>query len=176
MLGLTERAKKAAIDEFTDYGDERFLWFWKARNDWIPDLDNGGTGMMTLQLMLMQTDGKRIQLLPAWPVDWTAADFKLHVPYRTTVEGPCREWQDHASECRSSRKGARRCDRRSRKLKQVHYGGLVKEKPRSVSDGSSNQYPMIYQSLDFAQYAGSRFRCDGGSVDIDPSRTLHFTL
>jgi alpha-L-fucosidase 2 len=86
VLGLTEKAKKAAVDEFTDYGDERFLWFWKAGGDWIPDLDNGGTGMMTLQLMLMQTDGKRIQLLPAWPNDWTA-DFKLHAPYRTTVEG-----------------------------------------------------------------------------------------
>jgi hypothetical protein len=86
LLGLTAVAKKAAIDEFTDYGDERFSWFWKAGHDWIPDLDNGGTGMMTLELMLMQYDGKRIQLLPAWPSDWTA-DFKLHAPYRTTVEG-----------------------------------------------------------------------------------------
>jgi hypothetical protein len=42
--------------------------------------------MMTLQLMLMQCDGKRIQLLPAWPNDWTA-DFKLHAPLQTTVEG-----------------------------------------------------------------------------------------
>jgi alpha-L-fucosidase 2 len=86
VLGLTAVAKKAAIDEFTDYGDERFSWFWKAGGDWIPDLDNGGTGMMTLELMLMQYDGKRIQLLPAWPSDWTA-DFKLYAPYRTTVEG-----------------------------------------------------------------------------------------
>jgi alpha-L-fucosidase 2 len=86
LLGLTAVAKKAAIDEFTDYGDERFSWFWKAGGDWIPDLDDGGTGMMTLELMLMQYDGKRIQFLPAWPSDWTA-DFKLHAPYRTTVEG-----------------------------------------------------------------------------------------
>jgi alpha-L-fucosidase 2 len=86
LLGLTAVAKKAAIDEFTDYGDERFSWFWKAGGDWIPDLDNGGTGMITLESMLMQYDGKRIQLLPAWPNDWTA-DFKLHAPYRTTVEG-----------------------------------------------------------------------------------------
>jgi alpha-L-fucosidase 2 len=86
VLGLTAVAKKAAIDEFTDYGDERFSWFWKAGGDWIPDLDDGGTGMITLELMLMQYDGKRIQLLPAWPNDWTA-DFKLHAPYRTTVEG-----------------------------------------------------------------------------------------
>ena len=86
VLGLTGVAKKAAIDEFTAYGDQRFSWFWRSGHDWIPDLDNGGTGMMTLQLMLMQTDGKRIQLLPAWPADWTA-DFKLHAPGRTTVEG-----------------------------------------------------------------------------------------
>jgi alpha-L-fucosidase 2 len=86
VLGLTTVAQKAAIDEFTDYGDERFPWFWKARNDWIPDLDNGGSGMITLQLMLMQCDGQRIQLLPAWPTNWTA-DFKLHAPDQTTVEG-----------------------------------------------------------------------------------------
>jgi hypothetical protein len=86
VVGLTATAEKAAIDEFTDYGNQRFLWFWKAGHDWIPDLDNGGTGMMTLQLMLMQTDGRRIQLLPAWPRNWTA-DFKLHAPDRTTVEG-----------------------------------------------------------------------------------------
>ena len=86
ILGLTGVAKKAAVDEFTDDGDERFSWFWKAGGDWIPDLDDGGTGMITLELMLTQFDGKRIQLLPAWPDDWTA-DFKLHAPYRTTLEG-----------------------------------------------------------------------------------------
>jgi hypothetical protein len=86
ILGLTGVAKEAAIAEFTDYGDQRFHWFWKAGHDWIPDLDNGGSGMITLQNMLMQCDGKRIQLLPAWPADWTA-DFKLHAPYQTTVEG-----------------------------------------------------------------------------------------
>ena len=86
VLGLTSEAQKAAVAEFTDYGDERFRWFWKAGHDWIPDLDNGGTGMMTLQLMLMQTDGKKILLLPAWPKEW-AADFKLHAPRLTVVEG-----------------------------------------------------------------------------------------
>jgi hypothetical protein len=86
VLGLTSVAKKAAIDEFTDYGPQRFQWFWKAGHDWIPDLDNGGSGMITLEMMLMQTDGKRIQLIPAWPKDWTA-DFKLHAPYQTVVEG-----------------------------------------------------------------------------------------
>ena len=86
ILGLTEVAKKAAIAEFTDYGDQRFRWFWAAGHDWIPDLDNGGSGMITLQNMLIQCDGKRIQLLPAWPKDWSA-DFNLHAPYQTTLEG-----------------------------------------------------------------------------------------
>jgi len=85
-LGLTADAQKAAIHEFTSYGNQRFAWFWSKNNDWIPDVDNGGSGMITLQHMLMQCDGRRIQLLPAWPLDWTA-DFKLHAPFNTTVQG-----------------------------------------------------------------------------------------
>jgi hypothetical protein len=42
--------------------------------------------MITLEAMLLQVDGRRIQLLPAWPHEWTA-DFKLHAPYRTTISG-----------------------------------------------------------------------------------------
>jgi hypothetical protein len=85
-LGLTDEAKKGVLEEFTLYGNQQFPWFWSQNRDWIPDMDNGGAGMSTLQLMLMQCDGKRIQLLPAWPADWTA-DFKLHAPYQTIVEG-----------------------------------------------------------------------------------------
>ena len=86
VLGLTSVAQKAAISEFTNYGEQRFQWFWKSAHDWIPDLDNGGDGMITLQEMLMLCDDKRIMLLPAWPTDWKA-DFKLHAPYQTIVEG-----------------------------------------------------------------------------------------
>jgi hypothetical protein len=49
-------------------------------------MDDGGAGMTALQLMLMQCDGRRILLLPAWPRAWTA-DFKLHAPYQTIVQG-----------------------------------------------------------------------------------------
>jgi alpha-L-fucosidase 2 len=86
LLGLTEEAKRVVLEEFASYGNQRFPWFWSKNSDWLPDMDNGGAGMMTLQLMLMQCDGKRIQLLPAWPRDWTA-DFKLRAPYQTAVEG-----------------------------------------------------------------------------------------
>lgn len=86
VLGLTDEAQKSVTAEFTNYGEQRFKWFWKAAHDWIPDLDNGGSGMITLQIMLLQADDKRIQLTPAWPADWTA-DFKLRAPYNTTVSG-----------------------------------------------------------------------------------------
>lgn len=78
VLGLTNEAQRVAVSEFTAYGRQQFRWFW--------DPECGGSGMITLQLMMMQCDGKRILLLPAWPANWTA-DFKLHAPYQTTVEG-----------------------------------------------------------------------------------------
>ncbi len=42
--------------------------------------------MLTLQSMVLQTDGDKIYLLPAWPKDWNLS-FKLHAPSRTVVEG-----------------------------------------------------------------------------------------
>ncbi|MGC3988096.1 MAG: hypothetical protein QM796_00150 [Chthoniobacteraceae bacterium] len=69
MLGLTDVAQKAAMAEFTNYGDQRFRWFWKPAHDWIPDLDNGGDGMITLQNMLLQCDGHRIQPSPPGPAN-----------------------------------------------------------------------------------------------------------
>ena len=86
VLGLTDVAHSAVVAEFTNFGDERFKWFWKPAHDWIPDLDNGGSGMITLQEMLLQTNGRKLLLLPAWPQNWSA-DFKLHAPFETTVEG-----------------------------------------------------------------------------------------
>jgi hypothetical protein len=41
--------------------------------------------MIGLQEMLLQTDGKKIFLCPAWPKDQDV-HFKLHAPYNTTVE------------------------------------------------------------------------------------------
>jgi len=86
LLGLTDEAQKAVETAFNSYGNQRFKWFWSKNSDWIPDMDNGGAGMETLQLMVMQCDGRRIQLIPAWPAAWTA-DFKLRAPYQTTVAG-----------------------------------------------------------------------------------------
>ena len=67
----------------------RFPAFWDHGSDYVPDEDNGGNGVNALQLMLMQSEGRKILLLPAWPKNWDC-DFKLHVPMQTTVEGKVR--------------------------------------------------------------------------------------
>ena len=41
--------------------------------------------MTALQRMLMQCEGDKIALLPAWPADWNAS-FKLHASRQTTIE------------------------------------------------------------------------------------------
>jgi hypothetical protein len=40
--------------------------------------------------MLMQTNGKKIYLLPAWPKERNVT-FKLHAPYNTTVQGEVKD-------------------------------------------------------------------------------------
>ena len=90
MLGYTQIAKEDVRSALTRKDqDLKFPAFWATGNDYKPDEDNGGNGQNGLQQMLLQTDGKKLLLLPAWPEDWDA-DFKLHAPYRTTVEGKIR--------------------------------------------------------------------------------------
>ena len=68
------------------HGDSRFPTFWGPNFDWVPDQDHGSVLLIALQSMLLQADGRKIYLLPAWPKDWDC-EFKLHAPYNTTVEG-----------------------------------------------------------------------------------------
>ena len=89
-LGLAGEARRNVVANFTDYGLERFRWFWAKGNDAEPDMDNGGAGMTALQLMLLQVRGDKILLFPAWPKDWNV-EFKLHAPRNTTIEGSYRE-------------------------------------------------------------------------------------
>ena len=88
-LGLTEDAAKLTTDKLKDSG-RRFPAFWGPGFDWTPDHNWGGSGMIGLQEMLMQVDGKKIFLFPAWPKDWNV-HFKLHAPYQTTVEGTLKD-------------------------------------------------------------------------------------
>jgi len=90
-LGLAEQARDFLTRRASDasHSDSRFPAFWNAFHDWIPDMDHGGVLQLALQSMLMQCEGDRILLLPAWPSDWDV-DFKLHAPKRTIVEGRVR--------------------------------------------------------------------------------------
>ena len=83
-LGLTDEAARLTVDKLRD-GPRRFPAFWGPGYDWVPDHNWGGSGMIGLQEMLLQTDGKKIYLFPAWPKDLDV-HFKLHAPYSTTVE------------------------------------------------------------------------------------------
>ncbi|PWS29566.1 hypothetical protein DHW03_03055 [Pedobacter yonginense] len=84
-LGLTNEAANLTKAKLKDSG-RRFPAFWGPGFDWTPDHNWGGSGMIGLQEMLMQCDGKDIYLFPAWPKTWNV-HFKLHAPYQTTVEG-----------------------------------------------------------------------------------------
>ena len=84
-LGLTEDAAKLTTAKLKDSG-RRFPAFWGPGFDWTPDHNWGGSGMIGLQEMLLQVEGKKIYLFPAWPRNWDV-HFKLHAPYKTTIEG-----------------------------------------------------------------------------------------
>jgi len=86
LLGLTDDARKFVVTNAGNVAPQaRFPGFLYHHFDWIPDVDQGGVIMIALQRMLMQCDGDRILLLPAWPKDWDVS-FKLHAPQQTTVE------------------------------------------------------------------------------------------
>lgn len=83
-LGLTNEAWKYTKLKLASSG-RAFPTFWGPGFDWVPDHNWGGSGMIGLQEMLMQTDGEKIMLLPAWPKE-IDVHFKLHAPANTTVE------------------------------------------------------------------------------------------
>ncbi len=86
-LGLADEAARLLVGRARKrHAASRFPAFWGPNYDWVPDQDHGGVLMRALQAMLMQTDGRTIHLLPAWPKGWDAR-FRLHAPDRTTVEG-----------------------------------------------------------------------------------------
>ena len=73
-------------DRFPNRPRARFPAFWECKMDGTPDNDHGANSVNVLQSMLLQSDEKKIYLLPAWPEDWDVS-FKLHAARDTTVEG-----------------------------------------------------------------------------------------
>lgn len=104
-MGMSDSAKIYTIRKFLHSGQPsrllykqwpspcypmRFPTFYNTFSfDHAPDMDHGGSAMIGLQEMLMQTPGKQILLFPAWPKEWDV-DFKMKAPYNTTVEGKYR--------------------------------------------------------------------------------------
>lgn len=84
-MGMTEEAADYNTRKLQD-SQRRYPTFWGPGHDWVPDHNWGGSGMLGLQEMLMQTLGDQILLFPAWPEEWDV-DFKLHAPGNTTIEG-----------------------------------------------------------------------------------------
>lgn len=85
-------ARMGMVAEAADYNTRklqdsprRFPTFWGPGHDWVPDHNWGGSGMIGLQEMLMQTIDDKIVLFPAWPKEWDV-DFKLHAPGNTIVQ------------------------------------------------------------------------------------------
>jgi alpha-L-fucosidase 2 len=90
LLGLSDQARRGLVERASQWDKRhRFPAFWGPNYDWTPDQDHGAVLMKTLQLMLLQAEDRTIRLLPAWPPDWDA-DFKLHAPYNTVIEGRIR--------------------------------------------------------------------------------------
>jgi len=87
-MGMTDEAVDYNTKKMQDSG-RRFPTFWGPGHDWVPDHNWGGSGMIGIQEMLMQTLGDSIHLLPAWPKAWDV-DFKLHAPQQTIVVGRVR--------------------------------------------------------------------------------------
>lgn len=87
LLGLGDEAARDVTARATSVEPGfRFPAMWAAGSDWMPDQDHVGVMMTALQRMILQTDGDRILLLPAWPKIWNGS-FKLHAPRNTIVEG-----------------------------------------------------------------------------------------
>jgi len=91
LLGLTDSASKIMKINGMAY-DKRFRFpaFWGPNYDYTPDQCHAGNYINTIQTMLLQTEGDRIYLLPAWPKEWNVK-FKLHIPGNRQIEA---EWKD----------------------------------------------------------------------------------
>jgi hypothetical protein len=88
-LGLTDEAARLAKLKLKS-GPFRFPAFWGPGFDWAPDHNHGGSGMIGLQEMLIQSVGDTIYLFPAWPPQWNVR-FRLCAPGQVVVECELKE-------------------------------------------------------------------------------------
>jgi hypothetical protein len=86
LLGLADEAARILQVKCANSNSaHRWPATWGPNFDWLPDQNHGGNLLETTHLMLLQSAGQRIFLLPAWPKEWDVK-FRLHAPHRTVVE------------------------------------------------------------------------------------------
>lgn len=106
QLGLAEKAGEILAQNCALRNPgTRFPAMWGPIYDAVPDTDHGANILTLLQQMVMQTEGKTIRLLPAFPRDWNVR-FKLWADRDTCVEAEYRagqlvNWQITPDERRS---------------------------------------------------------------------------
>lgn len=84
--GNASEARKGLIHRYRHASTQcRFPVYGSQGPDSCPDFDHFGAGSTALQRMLLQYDGDKILLFPAWPKEWDVS-FKLHAPKNTVVE------------------------------------------------------------------------------------------
>lgn len=87
LLGKTREAKEMVTRNFlSKHEGSRFPAFWGPNYDWVPDQDHGSVTSRALQNMLIQTEGNKTMLFPAWPKEWNV-QFKLHTSGQGVIEG-----------------------------------------------------------------------------------------
>ena len=87
-LGMADEAAEHLAKRVLHNSAKEFRWpaYWGPNFDWRPDQCAGGNIQNILQSMVMQHEGDKIYLLPAWPRSWNCS-FRLHAPQKTIVEG-----------------------------------------------------------------------------------------
>jgi hypothetical protein len=86
LLGLTDESARILAKKCANsHAGYRWPATWGPNFDWLPDQNHGGNLLETTQLMLLQCDGDKIRILPAWPKHWDVS-FRLHATKQTTVD------------------------------------------------------------------------------------------
>ena len=83
-LGMLSEASDFLIRKLGN-ADQRVPVYWGPGHDWTPDHNWGGSGMIQLQEMLLQTNGDTVYLLPCWDKRIDVV-FRLHAPGNTIIE------------------------------------------------------------------------------------------
>jgi alpha-L-fucosidase 2 len=87
LLGLADESQKMVIERAKNKAaGYRFIGFFGPNYDWTPEQCHGTNMMTALQFMIMQCEGDKIVLLPAWNKGWNV-NFKLNAPKNTVIEG-----------------------------------------------------------------------------------------